>query len=270
MRTFGRVALGGTFDRLHVGHDALLGAAFASGRVVLVGLTTDAYLAQHPKPGAERIRAYAARRRNLSRYLRRRFPGRRWEISPISDRYGRAVGPGIDALVVSAETVPGARAVNAERRRRRLRSLPVVVVPLVLAEDLEPVSSRRIRAGAIGPWGERRSRMPLRLLADDPAVLPRLARRLEHLLPRAEVTTATARLPRHGGARARARALASRAAPPRGLGVAVARAAGAGAWVAVASRRVALPPRFLADPTPTALGASIRASLRPPRRKPIS
>ncbi|MEK6911713.1 MAG: adenylyltransferase/cytidyltransferase family protein, partial [Candidatus Thermoplasmatota archaeon] len=38
--------MGGTFDILHVGHKALLDAAFALGGEVFIGLTTDAMARQ--------------------------------------------------------------------------------------------------------------------------------------------------------------------------------------------------------------------------------
>ena len=50
MRRYGRVALGGTFDRLHVGHVALLRTAFHIGDEVAVGLTSRRFLTAHPKP----------------------------------------------------------------------------------------------------------------------------------------------------------------------------------------------------------------------------
>ncbi len=155
MVTRGRIVLGGTFDRLHAGHEALLTTAFRAGRQVGIGLTTGRYLTAHPKPGAERIQPYSVRRRRLTAWLVARYPRRRWAITPISDAFGGSVGPGVAGLVVSADTVKGGRAVNRERVRRGRRPVPVLVVPLVLADDLRPVSSRRVRAREIDRHGRR-------------------------------------------------------------------------------------------------------------------
>lgn len=155
MAARGRIVLGGTFDRLHAGHEALLTTAFRAGRHVGIGLTTGRYLSAHPKPGAERIQPYSIRRRRLTAWLVARYPRRRWTITPISDAFGGSVGPGVAGLVVSADTVEGGRAVNRERVRRGRRPVPVLVVPLVLADDLRPVSSRRVRAGEIDRNGRR-------------------------------------------------------------------------------------------------------------------
>src|SRR5207245_1871676 len=78
-----RVVLGGTFDILHKGHEALLRTAF-EGRPerVLIGLTTDRF-ARESRSG---VNPYAARERNLKRFL----TARKWgpaKIEPIDDPY---------------------------------------------------------------------------------------------------------------------------------------------------------------------------------------
>lgn len=148
--------LGGTFDRLHAGHRALLDEAFRRADRVGIGLTTARFLAEHPKPLGRRIRSFEARRRDLERYLGRNYERDRWYVVPLEEPWGRSVEPGVDVLVVSEETEKVARDVNAERRRRGLPPLEVRTVPAVLAEDLRPVASRRIRAGDIDLRGRRR------------------------------------------------------------------------------------------------------------------
>ncbi len=270
-RLFRRVALGGTFDRLHVGHDALFATAFASGREVVIGVTSDRYLALHPKAAAGRLRPYRARARSLRTYLARRYPGRRWAIVPIDDRFGGAVEPRIDALVVSAETEAGGRAVNAERRRRGHAPIPLLVVPLVLAQDLEPVSSTRVRAGTIDPTGARRTPVTVKVVAESAPDLRAVARGLRSALPSARLSSEAAR-----------RATASRAPPRRRaerwaqdavraaeLGVGVARA-GEGRWfVSLRSRRLALAPREVRGAGEATLARAVREMLRPTRKKAI-
>ncbi|TLZ79145.1 MAG: phosphopantetheine adenylyltransferase, partial [Methanobacteriota archaeon] len=78
-----RVVLGGTFDLLHAGHEALLRAAF-DGRpeAVVIGLTTDRFA----KESRTRVNPYAVRERNLKRFL----AARKWRharIEPIDDPY---------------------------------------------------------------------------------------------------------------------------------------------------------------------------------------
>jgi phosphopantetheine adenylyltransferase len=183
----GRIVLGGTFDRLHVGHEALLTTAFRDGRPVGIGLTTGRFLAAHPKPGADRIQPYSVRRRRLAAWLRAHYPRSRWTITPISDPFGGSIRPGVAGLVVSADTVGGGRAVNEERVRRGRSPIPVRVVPLVLADDLQPVSSRRIRAGEIDRNGRRISPIRVRVAVRQRADRPIVVRAIRAAFPRARI-----------------------------------------------------------------------------------
>lgn len=160
----GATVLGGTFDRLHVGHHALLAAAFRAGGTVGIGVTTDRFLADHPKPSGGTIQPFRTRWRALERYLLRTYRGRRYRLTPLDDPLGRSVEPGVARLVVSTDTLRGGARVNAERRRSGLPSVTLVRVPSVLAQDGFPVSSRRIRSGAIDRLGRRRRPLGLRLV----------------------------------------------------------------------------------------------------------
>jgi pantetheine-phosphate adenylyltransferase len=153
--------LGGTFDRFHLGHRALLASAFRVGGSVAIGLTTDEYLARHPKAFGARIATFASRRRALESYLRRTYPARTWRIAPLHDAFGGALAADVDVLVASAGTRSGAARVNRVRRARHLRPLRLRLIPTVLANDLLPLTSTRIRSGVIDREGRRLR--PLRL-----------------------------------------------------------------------------------------------------------
>jgi pantetheine-phosphate adenylyltransferase len=233
-----RAVLGGTFDRLHDGHRALLAAAFGSAREVGIGLTTDRYLADRPKPWASRIRPYRARRRALAAYLARTYPGRRYSIVPISDRFGGSVEPGVDLLVATSETRAGARAVNRERRRRGLPSLRLLEVPLVVADDLRPIEGRRIRAGEIDARGRRRTPIEVAAVASSPAA----ARELHGAVIRAFrplrirwVPPYPPRRPVVAGSSRAVRALAARLADTATFGIALS-TAGDGGRLAIQRR----------------------------------
>jgi pantetheine-phosphate adenylyltransferase len=177
----GRAVLGGTFDHLHLGHESLLETAFQVGRTVAIGLTTEQYLAAHPKPDGGRLQPYPTRRGTLTAWLRKHHPHAPWRIVPLDDPFGGSVAPGVGVLVVSADTVQGGRAVNRERARRGLPRVPVVVVPLALADDLIPIASRRIRAGIVDRAGRRLSPIEFRVhaaaAADRSVVLRAIDRR---------------------------------------------------------------------------------------------
>lgn len=263
------VALGGTFDRLHLGHEALLRAAFTAGRRVLVGVTTDRYLSEHPKSSAARLRPFRSRSRTLRAYLGRTFPGRSWELTAIGDRYGRAVGPGIDALVVSAETVEGASAVNVARRERGLPPLPVVVVPLVLADDLLPVSSSRVRQGTIDARGRRRSPVNVAVAGTRPADRAGADRAVRAVFPRARLHHPRPGTPRTGRPATLAGSLARRGLGRSELSLGIARSGDRGWFVVFASRRTALRPRFVPGRSSAELSLGLRRLLAPGHKQAL-
>lgn len=266
MRRYGRVALGGTFDRLHAGHEALLATAFRLGRSVAVGLTTPAFLREHPKPERRAIAPEPTRRRALTRWLADRYPRRRWTVVPLRDRFGGSVEAGVDALVVSADTVAGGRAVNRERRRRGLRPLPLIVVPLVLADDLRPVSSRRIRSGEIGRSGARIAPITVALAVADRALRAPAARGVRRAFPRARVVTLRSPVP-EGSSPATLRRRAAEAVRRGEIGLAVAPGHSGGWDVAVCGPAGDLEPRHLPGRGPQDLERNLAALLGPARAR---
>src|SRR5438046_10416582 len=62
------VAVGGTFDILHIGHQTLLAKAFELGELVFVGVTGDRLVSKLSKDNP--VRTFAVRRRNLMQFLK--------------------------------------------------------------------------------------------------------------------------------------------------------------------------------------------------------
>ncbi len=180
-----RVVLGGTFDILHDGHEALLRAAFeGQPAFVLIGLTTDRF-AGESRP---RVNSYIVRERNLKRFL----DARRWRpvrIEPIDDPFGPADDlPDLDVLVVSAERHAVALALNEARVGNGLRPLEIRDVPMVLAQDGLPIASRRIRAHVIDRHGVRMKPLVVRVGTDNPVKVRAVRRAFESLSWRATVS----------------------------------------------------------------------------------
>src|SRR3989475_10094984 len=97
------VAVGGTFDILHVGHEKLLGKAFELGELVFVGVTGDRLVFKLNKDHP--VKKFAVRQRALRRLLRARGWLRRARITELRDPFGPATRrKRLDALVVSEET----------------------------------------------------------------------------------------------------------------------------------------------------------------------
>src|SRR3990170_4096441 len=95
-----RVAMGGTFDILHAGHEALLRRSFELGdNEVIIGITSDAMA----KRTRTKVNPLPVRRRNLVALLRRRG-WRRHRLSVPEETAGPAADEkDIAAIVVSAE-----------------------------------------------------------------------------------------------------------------------------------------------------------------------
>ncbi|HXQ48788.1 MAG TPA: pantetheine-phosphate adenylyltransferase [Thermoplasmata archaeon] len=265
MRRFGRAVLGGTFDRLHIGHEALLETAFRVGRTVAIGLTSARYLADHPKPDRAPLQSYATRRRNLVAWLRRRHPGAEWTVVPLHDRLGGSVARGVGVLVVSADTSQGGKAVNAERRRRGLPPVRIERVPLALADDLRPVASRRIRAGTIDRRGRRHAPIRVELTASDPSDARTATRAIRVAFPRSVVVAPTTRTRPEPRAPGRNPAVPP---PPVELWVGVDRSPAGGWRVVVRSPYVRLDPVRIPGTRPSELARGLRRVLRPSSRGP--
>ena len=143
--------LGGTFSRLHKGHKLMIQAAFETGNKVIVGLSTDEYL-KHNK--TYRGYTYSRRKKSLQRYMSK-F-GSDFEIHPLGAPAGNTeTNPDYGIIVVSEETVHVAERINQRRKENGLEELQIISVPILLAEDLFPLSSTRIIEGEVRPSGSR-------------------------------------------------------------------------------------------------------------------
>jgi pantetheine-phosphate adenylyltransferase len=150
---FNVVAIGGTFDEIHTGHLALISKAFELGNRVIIGVTSDE-LASKTK-GKKRIRhSYQERIANLKKLIDKKFGNATYDINKLDNDYGPIITSSqIDALVVSAETAKKGNEANIIRSKNGLASLKIIAVRMVRAEDGNPISSSRIRAGEIDATG---------------------------------------------------------------------------------------------------------------------
>lgn len=149
---YNKVAVGGTFDRLHAGHEKLLAKAFESGQRVVVGLTSDSFAQQ--KEGGEKMLPYGERLEELRRCLKGNGWFNRAEIVQILNLYGTTLSDqDLEVVVVSEETVKGAEAINKERKKLGLGPLKVEVVEVMEDEAEEKLSSQRIRQGLVDRKG---------------------------------------------------------------------------------------------------------------------
>lgn len=145
------VALGGTFDLFHKGHQALIAKAFKISKLVSIGITTDKFCQSSGKTPYE---SQAERRKNLTTYLKSHHQAKRVKIVWLNNIWGTTINDKtIEALVISKETLAGARKINKKRTKNKLKNLKIITVPQVLAQDGKKISTGRIKSGEISPDG---------------------------------------------------------------------------------------------------------------------
>ncbi|MCD6467845.1 MAG: phosphopantetheine adenylyltransferase [Thermoplasmata archaeon] len=146
-----RVCIGGTFDRLHKGHKALIDKAFeiaGENGWVFIGITKGE-IANKKKD----VLPFNKRIQDVKKYLKEKGFYSQSEIQPIYDKYGPSIEGDFDAIIVSPETEKVAQEINMIRRKKGKKPLEIINIPFVLAEDDSPVSSTRIRKKEINQEG---------------------------------------------------------------------------------------------------------------------
>lgn len=157
------IAVGGTFDGLHRGHRHFLAKAFEAGARVTIGLTSARYIQKY-KP-ARGVGAYSRRYKKLTAWLRQKEYSARTLVMPIHDPFGPTLLPDdFDAIAVTRDTKHTAIEMNRQRLLRGLEPLTLVEIDLIEADDAQPISSTRVRAGEIDTSG--RLMMPENLRAE--------------------------------------------------------------------------------------------------------
>lgn len=141
------VAIGGTFDVLHDGHKALLKKAYILGDVI-IGLVSD----EMPRKKAHVVNTYNSRKKSVTAYIKA-LTGTDPLIVALNDPYGPTLEQRFDYIVVSPDTLPTAKEINALRSQRGLPPIKIVCVDFVLAQDGKPISSTRIHDGEIDVHG---------------------------------------------------------------------------------------------------------------------
>ncbi len=143
MSEFALVAMGGTFDIIHKGHLTLLSKAFSISSKVIIGLTSDELT---EKRGKKILNNYEKRFETLMSTIKTNFPNHAFEISKLDNDFGPAVlEENVQALVVSDETGNQGEILNQLRAEKNLSLVKIVIVPMVLAQDGDRISTTRIK-----------------------------------------------------------------------------------------------------------------------------
>ena len=153
MKKYSNVCLGGTFDKMHLGHESLLRTAFSLSEEIIIGLTSD--VRAKINRSEEYINSYSERFESLNDFVSSNFKGH-YSIVELNDNWGPGVfDESLNAIIVSEETEKVATELNVNRKLKGLKELEIVVIPLVLAKDGRRISSTRIRNKEINIEGSK-------------------------------------------------------------------------------------------------------------------
>lgn len=143
--------MGGTFDILHVGHLKLLKTSFDVSKFVVIGVTSDEFVRLSGKIIQN---SFNIRVKNLMTFIQNEIQLESYEITKLENEFGPLmISDKIECLVVSRETEGKGEKINQIRSKLGLQPISILVVDLILAEDGDPVSSRRIRSNIIDKDG---------------------------------------------------------------------------------------------------------------------
>jgi pantetheine-phosphate adenylyltransferase len=138
------VALGGTFDHFHSGHEQFLKFSAQQGENLLIGVT-----AQHlttSKKLSHSVETYRVRTKSVAKWCQKNQVS--YEIFPLYDLYGPTLSDKrIQALAVTQETIKGADLINQARVASGNKELPVYICPMFLNNLNKPLHSDQIRSG---------------------------------------------------------------------------------------------------------------------------
>ncbi len=155
-----KVVVGGTFEFLHKGHRELLKKAFEIGDYVLIGVTSDNFKSECTVGFEKRVAKVKEFVNNFNKP---------YEIVKIEDKYGPTLSQDFDVIVVSPETMKTAEEINMLRLKNGLKKMDIVKIPIFYAEDLLPISSRRIRNGEIDEGGRRLKPLKINVGSKNPS-----------------------------------------------------------------------------------------------------
>lgn len=130
-RMYNTTVLGGTFDRVHIGHKILLTEAILRAKTrVVVGVTDESMISS--KKLFQLILPVSQRVEDVKKFLISVDDSLTYDVLPISDPFGpTATDPDMDLIVVSEETRRGGEKVNEVRVKNNLNPLIIHVIPLI-------------------------------------------------------------------------------------------------------------------------------------------
>ena len=139
---FKKIALGGTFNRLHPGHRYFLALAKYYAKKAIIGLCSD-QMVKTRKKNFRKILPFKERRRTLENYFKR--TGFKSKIVEINDIYGPAIkDKEIEAILLTEETLSNGIKINKIRKKNKLKELHYIILPYLLDKTGKKLSGGRV------------------------------------------------------------------------------------------------------------------------------
>src|SRR3989344_8218718 len=163
-KKFRTAVLGGTFDHFHKGHKRLIERGLSVSKRLVIGVTSDEFVKNLKSQisnlksiyqDSKSFESFTIRKKNIEDYLDQNAKDR-YQIIKIDDMLGTTLDKKFPAgaIIVSKETLKGAKIINVKRREKNLPPLEIIIQDLVRALDGNPISSFRIREGKIDREGK--------------------------------------------------------------------------------------------------------------------
>jgi len=147
-----KVCIGGTFDPLHKGHKTLLRKACeiaGNQGKVFIGITEGELI-----KGKQLVCSFEKRKKKIQKFLSTIQGTCTIQVQPIYDIFGPTLEQDFDAIIISSESKKNAEIINKQRITRGKKSLQIIEIPLVLADDHLPIRSSRIKHHEIDTEGK--------------------------------------------------------------------------------------------------------------------
>jgi len=153
MKKYNLAVCGGTFDHFHKGHKEFLRYCLSIGKKLLIGITSDKFIKN--KSRKENIESYKMRYQQLEKFLRQENAINSASIQPIDDVFipKEWENLSIEAIVVTNDTILGAKKINLRRIEQGKVPLKIEVFPSIRSRNKGYISSSKIRSGEIDREG---------------------------------------------------------------------------------------------------------------------
>jgi cytidyltransferase-like protein len=149
-----KAAVGGTFDHLHAGHQALIDKAFEVAEKVVIGILSLPH--ESNKAYFHAIESYEKRLDTVKQYIEHKYDANRAEIIQLNDAYGPTLtDTKLDCLIISKMTKKSAQELNHKRIQNRLPKLAIIEIDTQYDQAGKSISSTSIRRGKIDRKGNR-------------------------------------------------------------------------------------------------------------------